>query len=129
MFYNNLFTINSQEIAEGEARFVIQLAPEHRIYKGHFPGDGITPGVCILQMASDLFSLIHQQDFAISNLKSVKFMQLIRPSVTPTVTYEFTYQPAETEGCFDAKCTVSHENEILTKTTLTFSPAAPFLAD
>lgn len=129
MFYNDLFTIESQKIEEGHALFTIQLNPAHRIYKGHFPGDGITPGVCILQMACDLFSLIHQQNFVISNLKSVKFMQLIRPSVTPTVTYEFTYQPAEENGTFNAKCTVSHENETLTKTTLTFSPEAPFIAE
>ncbi len=129
MFYNDLFTIESQKIEEGHALFTIQLNPAHRIYKGHFPGDGITPGVCILQMACDLFSLIHQQTFVISSMKSVKFMQLIRPSVTPTVTYEFTYQPAEENGSFNAKCTVTHENETLTKTTLTFSPKALFTAE
>ena len=74
MFYQDLFIIDSQKIEEGHAVFTITLNPQHKIYKGHFPGDGITPGVCILQMASDLFSIIQQQNFVISSMKSVKLM-------------------------------------------------------
>ena len=99
MFYQDLFIIDSQKIEEGHAVFTITLNPQHKIYKGHFPGDGITPGVCILQIASDLFSIIQQQNFVISSMKSVKFMQLIRPAVTPKVTFEFSYQPRGTLRC------------------------------
>ena len=127
MFYNDLFTIESQKKEEGHALFNIILNPDHRIYKGHFPGDGITPGVCILQIACDLFSHIHQQNFLISTMKSVKFIQLIRPAVTPKVTFEFSYLPAGENGSYDAKCTVSHGEEILTKATLTFCQQSHFL--
>lgn len=126
MFYQDLFIIDSQNIEEGRAVFTITLNPLHKIYKGHFPGDGITPGVCILQIACDLFSIIQQQNFVIFSMKSVKFMQLIRPAVTPKVTFEFSYQPADEEGHYEAKCTVSHDQETMTKTTLTFCPEMQF---
>lgn len=126
MFYKDLFTIESQKIEEGHALFTIVLNPEHRIYKGHFPGDGITPGVCILQMACDLFSIIQQQNFVISSMKNVKFMQLIRPAETPKVIFDFSYTPAAEKGLYDAKCTVSYEETTMTKTTLTFCPESQF---
>lgn len=126
MFYQDLFIIDSQNIEEGHAVFTITLNPQHRIYKGHFPGDGITPGVCILQIACDLFSLIHHQNFVISSMKSVKFMQLIRPAVTPKVTFEFTYQPAGEDGQYEAKCTVRHDQDTMTKITVTLCPESQF---
>lgn len=129
MFYNDLFTIKSQEVEEGKALFTIQLNPEHRIYKGHFPGDGITPGVCILQIACDLFSHIQQKPFVISFIKKVKFMQLIRPSLTPEVTYEFSYQSTEKEGEFEAKCTVTQGQTTMTQTSLDFRPIHTFVAE
>ena len=34
----------------------IRLLPDNVIYKAHFPEKPITPGVCIVQMAVELFA-------------------------------------------------------------------------
>ena len=41
----------------GQSGFNVILNPDHLIYKAHFPGQPVTPGVCILQMIRELLSV------------------------------------------------------------------------
>ena len=38
----------------GQSGFKVILNPDHLIYKAHFPGQPVTPGVCILQIIQEL---------------------------------------------------------------------------
>ena len=51
---DSLYTIVSEFKGDGRHDFNIKLDPEHFIYKAHFPGEPITPGVCIMQIAKEL---------------------------------------------------------------------------
>ena len=51
---NDLYSIISRTDGEGRCDFTIELNPQHFIYKAHFPGEPITPGVCIMQIAKEL---------------------------------------------------------------------------
>ena len=42
---DSLYTIVSEFKGDGRHDFNIKLDPEHFIYKAHFPGEPITPGV------------------------------------------------------------------------------------
>ena len=37
----------------------IRLNPDHEIYRAHFPGNPITPGVCIVQIISEVLGEQH----------------------------------------------------------------------
>ena len=50
---NSLYAIEGQETADGAVCYDIRLHPDHTIYKAHFPGEPITPGVCVIQIAKD----------------------------------------------------------------------------
>ena len=56
-FLDSLYSVTQSRKTEGGFEFDISLFPEHFIYKAHFPGEPITPGVCIIQIATELFSL------------------------------------------------------------------------
>ena len=76
---NNLYTIESRAAEGPETRFCIRLNPECFIYKAHFPGYPITPGVCIVQMAAELLSEASGVDGRISGVRNAKFLAPVQP--------------------------------------------------
>ena len=105
MFQDNLFSIISENKTDNQADFIILLDGKHPIYKGHFPNEAITPGVCIIQMAVDLFSHTMQQAHHLVKAKNVKFLQIIRPDDHPEIHYRLTWEKTE-EGLFTVKVLV-----------------------
>ena len=79
MFLNNLYKILSGRIAADEAEFTLVFNPDHVIYKAHFPGEPITPGVCILQTGLELMEKAADEDLEISEVKNVKFLNILPP--------------------------------------------------
>ena len=60
---DSLFSIVSASSEDGRHVYTIRLNPEHFIYKAHFPGEPITPGVCIMQIAIELRSRYPEMPF------------------------------------------------------------------
>lgn len=124
MLENNFFTIIAEKSNENQVCFTVRINAEHPIFSGHFPCDPITPGVCIVQMACDLFSHLQQQKFVVFSLKNAKFMQIIRPLETPEVNFQISYQLAENQNDFDVKCVVSNPDTTFAKFSFTVSPTS-----
>ena len=51
---DNLYTTINVEDTENGFVAEIETNPSHIIYKAHFPGNPITPGVCIIKTAREL---------------------------------------------------------------------------
>ena len=108
MFQNSLFFVEKQEVGDDSADFSIRLNPEHRIFEGHFPGDPIVPGVCIFQIATELFGLIVPVENPIFSVKNAKFLNIIRPLKQREVNYQLAWEPAESG--YVVKASVSFED-------------------
>ena len=73
--------------------FRLRLNPEHFIYQAHFPGEPITPGVCIVQMGTELLEdllcegLQKKVKLEICKVKNVKFLSVISPNESTVITY------------------------------------------
>ena len=48
--------------------FRLRLNPEHFIYQAHFPGEPVTPGVCILQIGKELLAELLQESLEITHV-------------------------------------------------------------
>ena len=84
---DSLYTIVSESKGEGSHDFNIKLDPEHFIYKAHFPGEPITPGVCIMQIAKELLEEAVSEDLVLSCVKNIKFLRIISPNEVTDVCY------------------------------------------
>lgn len=80
--FNDLYSIISADSTS--ARYSIVLNPEHAIYKAHFPGNPITPGVCTIQIAQNLLCQHLGRKLTLVGIKNVKFLQPIVPSESKT---------------------------------------------
>ena len=70
---------------EGKYTVVVFLNKEHDIFKGHFPGNPVTPGVCMMQIIKELTQEILGSSLIMTSSSNVKFMALINPEVNPTL--------------------------------------------
>ena len=113
---DDFFTIENQSLSEGKAKFRIKLNAENFIYQAHFPNNPITPGVCLIQMAEELFSLLKGAAFSIKMLKNVKFIKPINPLEFPEV--NFLLEFAENENLWQLKVLIKKEETIFAKMSL-----------
>lgn len=83
---NDFFTIEGKHESEGTIEYLLALNSGHFIYKAHFPGEPITPGVCIIQMVKELAEEHLGMELNVKKVKNVKFLNIISPVSTPKVT-------------------------------------------
>ncbi|MGI6222406.1 MAG: hydroxymyristoyl-ACP dehydratase [Prevotella sp.] len=85
---NNLYQIISRPAAnEPQPVYGVRLLPECFIYKAHFPGQPITPGVCTVQMAMEILAEYLGVKLRLTGVKNVKFLSILSPQETPEVEF------------------------------------------
>ena len=109
----DLFRIESrmEGLPQGQSGFNIILNPDHLIYKAHFPGQPVTPGVCILQMLQELLSVEMGKRLFIKNIKNAKFISMMSPVADSRVSVLFTLMEAQ-EGGVKAQGVVSRRDNL-----------------
>ena len=109
----DLFRIESrmEGLPQGQSGFNIILNPDHLIYKAHFPGQPVTPGVCILQMLQELLSIEIGKQLFIKNIKNAKFVSMMSPVADSRVLVLFTSVSTE-EGGVKAQGVVSQRDDL-----------------
>lgn len=80
--------ISLENTAENNYLVLILINKEHEVFKGHFPGNPIMPGVCMMQIIKELTEHISESSLFMQSLSNVKFMALINPFNTPELRLE-----------------------------------------
>ena len=113
---DNFFTIKSHNITDGKAEFRVKLNVDSFIYQVHFPNNPITPGVCLIQMAVELFTLLKSANFSIKTVKNVKFTAPINPLEFPEV--DFVLEFAEKESFWQLKVLIKEKEVTFAKISM-----------
>ena len=114
---DSLYTILSDNAIENGHEFDLKLNPEHFIYQAHFPGEPITPGVCIMQIAVELFEVALKMPLALNCVKNIKFLRIISPNEVTEVKYSLQKITKE-DGVLKVQVTVSANEEAYAKLSL-----------
>jgi 3-hydroxyacyl-[acyl-carrier-protein] dehydratase len=62
-----------------KSEFSIQFNPSHPVYQAHFPGNPVTPGVCIIQMVGELAMEHLKCKLFLRKVSKVRFLNVIQP--------------------------------------------------
>ena len=116
---DSLYRILWKESTEKGARYVLSLDAQHFIYQAHFPGQPITPGVCMVQMGLEVLSDFLQRELQLNKVNNVKFLSVLSPEETTEVVYEITKLSPEAEGLSKAQLAVYHQDTVYAKISLT----------
>lgn len=75
----------------------MRLSVAHPIFDGHFPDMPILPGVCQVQMCSEILAQIVEQKIALSEANSIKFLSFINPNETESFNIEMSWDKIESK--------------------------------
>ena len=98
MLLDNFYKIEQQIEIDSGFEYTISLNKEHAIYKAHFPGNPITPGVCIIQICKELMEQHTGESLFLQKIQNVKFLSIIDPTITNRVKVLFSKISSETDG-------------------------------
>ena len=118
---DNLYTILSQQEEAGLPTFQLRLHPEWPIYKAHFPGHPITPGVCIVQMIQELLQRALRRDVTLCKAKNIKYLSIISPEKVSELNVSFTKIEEQPDGSLKVQAQVAAGETIYTKLSATFA--------
>ena len=96
MVLKDFYKILSEEkISESKYSFTILINEKHEVFQGHFPGNPVMPGVCMMQIIKELTEYITVSSLFMQTLSNVKFMALINPFVNPELLLELDITTTE----------------------------------
>lgn len=83
MYLNGLYKIIRilQEGKSNKISILIRLNPSHEIFKGHFPGNPLLPGVCIVQILKEILIFRLDKKLILNSASSIKYLSIINPGV------------------------------------------------
>ena len=98
--------VSPSGVVSWQQDFNISLNPAHRIYEGHFEGNPVVPGVCQIQIISELSSLAAGAPLRLVTADNVKFPVSIIPGNSSQIEVRINLR-TDSEGCFVVNATLT----------------------
>ena len=76
---NDFFTIQELSQTADSAKAMIAIDPAHAIFTGHFPGQPVVPGVCMMQIVKEIVETVTGKRTNMGTVQEMKFLALIDP--------------------------------------------------
>jgi 3-hydroxyacyl-[acyl-carrier-protein] dehydratase len=98
MLLGNFFNISEKTVTGNNVLVSIDINAMHHIFEGHFPGQPVVPGVCMLQIVKELLETVIEKKTQLGKADHLKFLAVINPLESPTIKVEFTYEIREDDA-------------------------------
>lgn len=111
MLENDFYTITNLESEDGLAKAELEINAGHKIFEGHFPGQPVTPGVCMMQMIKEITEKVAGSKMQLIRADEMKFLSIIDPQKNNHIRAEIKYSITEDKVTVVAslsKDTVTH---------------------
>jgi 3-hydroxyacyl-[acyl-carrier-protein] dehydratase len=95
MLIKSLYEVTSLEKSETGFRAEIHLNKDHDVFKGHFPGNPVMPGVCMIQIIKELTEESLSKSLFLTRSSNIKFMAIINPEKDPNILLEIDWTQEE----------------------------------
>ncbi len=75
----NLFHIENLQAQNGVLTADLQMNTAHPIFEGHFPGQPVVPGVCMLQVLKEIIEMKLSCPIRLLSAENLKFLTVMVP--------------------------------------------------
>lgn len=113
---NNLYKIISTD--KETRQFLISLLPDSEIYRVHFPEEPVTPGVCVIQMATEIVEDELGESLRLKAIANAKFLAVISPPEVQEVIYRIKKQERDGDIVKSQIVVSDKEGKIFSKLSL-----------
>ena len=121
MLKNNFYSITSQDQQDQSSSTVINIHPEHEIFKGHFPEKPVVPGVCMIQIVKEILQQNLSANLLFQKGNQIKFLQLLVPEKEQNIEVSIHWKLVE--AGFQTSADFKKEGAVIFKLTGIFIPA------
>ncbi len=98
MILRNFYTTQDWQAAEQSIRAVIRLNPQDEIFAGHFPGQPVVPGVCMIQIVKELLQRQLGRPVQLSQATQIKFLQPVIPVAEQLIKVSINWSSEEKDA-------------------------------
>ena len=85
MVIKNLYTYQISSREENQLEAILKIDSQHPLFKGHFPGFALTPGVCQLLMIREILEGELNMSLMLASARQVKFTAVHEPETEPEI--------------------------------------------
>ncbi|WP_108868880.1 3-hydroxyacyl-ACP dehydratase [Aquimarina aquimarini] len=118
MLLKDFYKTNTLETVDNISTATITINKNHEIFKGHFPGNPVTPGVCMMQIIKELTEGVVGKELFMESSSNIKFMAIINPEKTPDLV--LTLDITEEDLHYKVKNITKFEDTVALKLTTKF---------
>lgn len=112
MLIGSLFNIKQiTNVIDGEFNISFNCNSDHKIFEGHFPGEPILPGVCMVQFVRESLEKILNKKLQLKSSKTVKFVNIIDPGKEKTLFLEIKTNYT-VDGHVEARAVIKNDNKM-----------------
>ena len=86
---NDLFEIVESSGNEASFSVTVRIFSDHIVYKGHFPGYPVTPGVILIQMVHELVQHCLKRTIRLVEMSNCKFLKIVNPNQETLAVFSF----------------------------------------
>lgn len=120
MLKNKLYSVIDIKHADDAIHAAIRLDEKHPVFKGHFPGQPVVPGVCEMQIVKEILTSVVQRKLQMLYADDIKFLQMIDPNLNNMLNVEIHYSIQE-ENKIELHANIFQENRICFKLNAAFT--------
>ena len=114
MLIPNFYKIKKFEEIDHQIHAAIRLNPDHELYRGHFPGQPVMPGVVQLQIVKELLEKALEKNLLLSRLVSAKYYAMIIPGDSTDIEISIRIKTVE-DGEYKITAEIKNETTLFTK--------------
>ena len=118
MLIEGLYKVISTENTDKGILSKVHLNKDHAIFKGHFPGNPVMPGVCMIQIIKELTEEATGKNLFLAVSSNIKFMAIINPEINPDL--QLAIDITEENEEVKVKNITSYEDTVALKLNATF---------
>jgi 3-hydroxyacyl-[acyl-carrier-protein] dehydratase len=89
---DEIFKVESLVSSDNVIKANLSVNADSQIFKGHFPGQPVVPGACMLQIVKEVLEKALGQSLQLKKATQLKFISMIDPLKVKTVQLEITYK-------------------------------------
>ena len=91
MLKDDFYTITQTDIKYANYLFVLTLNEKHPVYAGHFPGQPVVPGACMLKIVLELMETIFKQKITLVKAVDCKFLIPVDPIINNSLQADINF--------------------------------------
>lgn len=91
----DFFTISNLTTSGADVNAELIINADHKIFDGHFPGQPVVPGVCMMQIVKEMLEQVTERKTNLVKAHEMKFLAILDPTRNNIISATLKYTVAE----------------------------------